>query len=135
MPETSRDFQHAAAQRLATAQFLLDNGYNLDAMYLAGYAVECTLKALILELTPGPLKAHRLLKICRGSHMHNPEILGGILDGELGCPVPPDLFRKLCRSGWSTALRYEYGRQDTGHARGFLRTTEEVYKWVKGQLP
>ena len=38
---TARDFWRAAAQRFTTAEFLLRNGYTLDALYLAGYSVEC----------------------------------------------------------------------------------------------
>lgn len=41
-------FQRAAGQRFTTAEFLLRHRYALDAMYLAGYTIECTLKALIL---------------------------------------------------------------------------------------
>jgi hypothetical protein len=43
MALTSRDFLRAAGQRLTTAEFLLKSGYNLDAMYLAGYGLECAL--------------------------------------------------------------------------------------------
>jgi HEPN domain-containing protein len=134
MPSSSRDFQRAARQRLTTAEFLLENRYNLDAMYLAGYTVECTLKALILELTPVPDQAEMLKEISSGKKMHDPEILGAILK-DLGRPIPLPLVKKFRRSGWSTALRYETGRTDTGETRGFLRTAKEVYDWVEGQLP
>jgi HEPN domain-containing protein len=134
MPSSSRDFQRAARQRLTTAEFLLANGYNLDAKYLGGYAVECTLKALILEITPVADQTEMLKKISSGKKMHAPEILGGILK-ELGRPVPLDLVKRLRRSGWSTALRYESGRTDTGETRGFLRTAKAVYDWVEEQLP
>jgi hypothetical protein len=40
------DFWRAALQRLAAAEFLLDSEqFRLEAMYLAGYAVECAMKA------------------------------------------------------------------------------------------
>ena len=44
-------FWRAATQRLETATFLLESGSrkHLDAVYLAGYVVECALKALILN--------------------------------------------------------------------------------------
>jgi HEPN domain-containing protein len=134
MPSSSRDFQRAARQRLTTAEFLLENRYTLDAMYLAGYAVECTLKALILELTPDHDRSEVLKKISSGKKMHDPEILGGILK-DLGCPIPLLLVKKFRRSGWSTSLRYETGRKDTGETRGFLRMAKEVCDWVEGQLP
>ena len=44
-PTTSRDFQKVAAQRLTTAETLLREKLTLDAQYLGGYTVECSLKA------------------------------------------------------------------------------------------
>ncbi len=134
MPTSSRDFQRAARQRLTTAEFLLANRYNLDAASLAGYTVECSLKALILKATPQADHADTVKKITSGSGMHNPEILNGVLK-DLGRPIPLRLVKRLRRSGWSTALRYETGRIDTGEARAFLKTAKEVYDWVEGQLP
>ena len=62
-------------QRLTTAEFLLNNGYNLDAVYLAGYTIECSLKALILAVTPLPARSTKLKSITSGSRMHNAEVL------------------------------------------------------------
>ena len=45
-------FMRAASQRYTAAELLLREGLNLEAMYLAGYVVECSLKALILAHTP-----------------------------------------------------------------------------------
>ena len=58
-PTTSRDFQKAAAQRLTTAETLLREKLTVDAQYIGGYTVECTLKALIMELTPDPDKPNK----------------------------------------------------------------------------
>ena len=134
MPHSSRDFLRAAAQRLTTAQFLLENRYNLDAMYLGGYTVECALKALIMEATPTPGRPAMLARITSGKKMHNHEILGEILK-TLNRPIPLELVRRFRRSAWSTDLRYESGRGDSGETRGFLRTATQAYDWVKGQLP
>lgn len=137
MPSSSRDFQRAAGQRLTTAEFLRDSGdYNLDAMYLAGYAVECALKALILHRTPVANHADTLSKITAGKKMHSVEVLAGILN-DLGSPMPRALLRKLLQTRhirWSTNLRYEYGRIDTGETRAFLKTAKQAYEWVGGQL-
>lgn len=134
MPRSSRDFQKAARQRLTTATFLLEKGYTLDAMYLAGYTIECTLKALILKLTPVRKRPEMLRKISSGKMMHDPETLNGILKDRKN-PLPLALVEKLRKSGWSTDLRYESGRRDTEKTRSFLRTAKEVYDWVEGQLP
>ncbi|HUE14458.1 MAG TPA: HEPN domain-containing protein [Planctomycetaceae bacterium] len=133
MASSSRDFQRAAAQRLTAAEFLLKNRYNLDAMYLAGYTIECSLKALILEATPEADRKKTLAKIRSGKKMHNPELLAGLLK-DLNRPVPLAIAKRFRASGWSTDLRYESGRTDTGGTRAFLKTAKAVYDWVEGQL-
>lgn len=45
------DFQELALLRLKEAQTLLQNNCSAGAYYLAGYAVECALKACIAKLT------------------------------------------------------------------------------------
>ena len=50
---------------------------NLDAQYLGGYTVECSLKALILHRTPDPEKPDKLKRITSGAKMHRPEVLLG----------------------------------------------------------
>ncbi len=45
------DFQNLATIRLAEAQALLVSGHSSGAYYLAGYAVECALKACIARRT------------------------------------------------------------------------------------
>jgi HEPN domain-containing protein len=121
-------------QRLTAAEFLLNNGYNLDAMYLGGYAVECSLKALILMATPATDLPETLKKISSGSKMHDIEVLTGILK-DLSHAPPPNLVKRFKRSGWSTGLRYEYGRSDTGETRGLLHTAKKICQWVEGELP
>jgi HEPN domain-containing protein len=46
-----RDFQKLALIRIADAQVLFQNGRYDAAYYLAGYAVECALKACIAKQT------------------------------------------------------------------------------------
>jgi hypothetical protein len=133
-PRTSRDFQKAAAQRLTTAEFLLDHKYTLDAEYLAGYTIECSLKALILEKTPESDRPAQLDNICSGAKMHRPEVLLGVLR-DLGVALPLELARRFRRLTWTTDLRYETGHRDTGETRRFLKTAQATYQWVEGQLP
>lgn len=50
----AKPFYRAAIHRFGEAQFLLEGGRRTGAVYLAGYGVECMLKALILSvLSPG----------------------------------------------------------------------------------
>lgn len=133
-PATSRDFQRAAAQRLTTAETLLREKLMLDAQYIGGYTVECSLKALILELTPAPDKADMLRRLTSGARMHRADVLLGELRN-FGVALPLDLARRMRRFDWTTDLRYETGRRDTGETSALLRTAKLIYDWVEGQLP
>lgn len=133
-PTTSRDFQKAAAQRLMAAETLLREKITLDAQYIGGYTVECSLKALILELTPDPDKPDTLKRLSSGASMHRPDVLLGELRN-LGVALPLDLARRIRRFDWTTNLRYETGRRDTGETIGFLNTAKTIYDWVQDQLP
>ena len=130
-PTTSRDFQRAAAQRLTAADTLLREKITLDAQYVGGYTVECSLKALILHLTPQPDKADKLKEISAGAKMHRPDILLGELR-KLGVELPLDLAKRMRRFEWTTDLRYETGRRDTGETTAFLTTAKKIYDWVEG---
>jgi hypothetical protein len=132
-PTTSRDFQKAAAQRLTTAETLLREKLTLDAQYIGGYTVECSLKALIIELTPEVDKPDKLRRITSGSSMHRPDVLLGELRN-LGAALPLDLAKRIRRFDWTTDLRYETGRRDTGETTAFLNTAKAIYDWVEGQL-
>jgi len=133
-PKDSRDFQKAAGQRLTTAQKLLDMKVTLEAQYLGGYTVECSLKALILHRTRDRDKPDKLEKITSGAPMHRPEVLLGELR-DLGVSLPPDIARRMRRFHWTPNLRYETGRRDTGETIGFLKTATAIYAWVEEQLP
>ena len=133
-PRTSRDFQKPAGQRLTTAETLRGLKLNLDAQYIGGYTVECSLKALILHRTPDPGKLDKLKQISSGARMHRPEVLFGELR-TLGVSLPFEITKRLRLLGWTTDLRYETGRRDTGETIAFLRTAKAIYDWVEGQLP
>lgn len=133
-PTTSRDFQKAAGQRLTTAEALLRERLTLDAQYLGGYTVECSLKALLLHLTPDADKPETLRRVTAGAKMHRPEVLLGELR-DLGVKLPSDIAKRMRRFNWTTDLRYETGRRDTGVTTAFLNTAKAIYEWVEGQLP
>lgn len=133
-PTTSREFQRAAAQRLDAARVLLREKLTLDAQYVGGYTVECSLKALILHLTPDADKPDTLRRLTTGAAMHRPEVLRAALR-RLGVSLPLALARRMRRFAWTTDLRYETGHRDTGETVAFLATAKQVYDWVEGQLP
>ncbi|MEX1098400.1 MAG: HEPN domain-containing protein [Planctomycetales bacterium] len=133
-PATSRDFQKAAAQRMTTAETLLREKLTLDAQYLGGYTVECSLKALILHLTPDSDKPGQLKRITSGARMHRVDVLLGELR-DSGIALPLEIAKRMRRFDWTTDLRYGTGRRDTGETIAFLNTAKAVYDWVEGQLP
>ena len=132
-PTTARDFQKVASQRLTTADMLLKHDHTLDAQYIGGYTVECSLKALILDRTPDSDKAEKCKKITSGAKMHRPDVLLGELRN-LGIELPLEMTKRMRRFGWTTDLRYETGRRDTGETVAFLKTAKAIYDWVEGQL-
>ena len=123
-----------AAQRLTAAEVLLGEKLNLDAQYVGGYTVECSLKALILHRTPVGDQAATLARITSGAAMHRPDVLFGELRN-LGVAAPLAITKRMRRFDWTTDLRYETGRRDTGETIAFLKTAKIVYDWVEGQLP
>jgi hypothetical protein len=131
---TSRDFQKAAGQRLTTAETLFREKLTLAAQYVGGYTVECSLKALILHQTADAEKLDKLVRITAGANMHKPEVLLGELR-KFGVALPVEISKRMRRFNWTTDLRYETGRRDTGETKGFLKTAKAIYNWVEGQLP
>ena len=132
-PANSRDFLKIAAQRFTTVETLLREKLTLDAQYIGGYTVECALKALILHNTPAVDIAEKLKRISSGAAMHRVDVLLGELR-DLGIALPLEIAKRLRRFGWTTNLRYETGRRDTGETIAFLKTAQIVYNWAEGQL-
>jgi hypothetical protein len=65
--------------------------------------------------------------------MHRPDILLGQVR-DLGVAAPLEITKRLRRFAWTTDLRYETGRRDTGETIAFLKSAKAVLDWVKGQL-
>jgi HEPN domain-containing protein len=127
---TSRKYLRAAIQRLDAAQALFKLHMNLDAIYLAGYSVECALKSLILERTAASDKS-RTLGSFRGRRGHD---LGGLKDllARRHCRVPTEIVPHIARvETWSTELRYEVGRIPDSEAELFLSSSHKILHWVQ----
>jgi hypothetical protein len=60
-------------------------------------------------------------------------VLIGELRG-LGVILPVQLIKRMRRMDWTTDLRYETGRRDTGETIGFLKTARAIDDWVEDQL-
>ena len=133
-PECSpKSYRRAATQRLDVAKFLLENSeYYLDAVYLAGYAAECSLKALILKRTPKSKWADVCEDIGSGGLAHNFDYLEGILNLRQGSI--PDEFRQslaVIKCEWTTNLRYVGSVIPYGEAKTIIEHVELLYQWVE----
>jgi hypothetical protein len=133
-PTTARDFLRVSLQRLDVAVEIMNIlRRSLEAQYIGGYSVECSLKALILERTPEANRPSVLQRLTRGATVHRPEVLLQSLR-ELGVFLTPELARRMRRFDWTTDLRYEIGRKDTGETNALLNTARAIYEWVEPQL-
>jgi hypothetical protein len=134
-PTTPRDFLKVALQRLTAAEEIMDKlRLTLEAQYVGGYAVECSLKALILEKTPPGVQRDEMYdELTHGATYHKPEHLLARLK-ERGVVLTPELAKRMRRFDWVTALRYEIGRKDTGETNGLLKTARAIYNWAEEQI-
>lgn len=131
-----KSYWRAATQRLEVAEFLLKNSrYHLDALYLAGYAVECSLKALILRRTPKPKWAAVCEEISSGAKAHNLDFLEGILNRrQRSIPDETSESLKVIRREWTTNLRYVGALIPCKEADTFIKHVELIYKWAERSL-
>ncbi len=133
-PTTPRDFLKVALQRLTAAEEINESlRLTLEAQYIGGYSVECALKALILDRTAEPDRPDMLNRLTHGATYHRVEVLLDRLR-ERGVRLTVDLAKRMRRFDWTTDLRYETGRKDTGETNGLLRTARAIYEWVEGQI-
>src|SRR6266498_3597504 len=102
-----RKMYGAAVHRLEAAEDL-EQGHSLDSLYLAGYAIECSLKALILSQTPERSRQKTFTEEFRGSVAHDFESLNSKLR-RLNFLLPKEQLAKLrvANAIWSVDLRYE----------------------------
>ena len=133
-PSTVRDFLKAALQRLDVAiEIMVILRRSLEAPYVGGYSVECSLKALILEKTAEAERPTILERLTQGAASHRPEVLLDRLR-EVGVALTPEIARRMRRFDWTTDLRYETGRKDTGETNALLNTARAIYEWVEPQI-
>ena len=128
-----RKFFRAADQRLKAAEFLYANRFYLDSVYLAGYVVECSLKALILAHTLLNIYAQAYERLTRGSKAHEFDFLKATLQrSPINVVLPKaihDYFRRV--NTWSTALRYETSIGDPDRARLLLEAVRAIQGWTQ----
>lgn len=116
-----------ARQRAVDAEALAKEGRELAAVYLAGYGIECVLKAYLQRLGVGFPRA--------GSSGHNIRALWAKcefslaeLNDQRGCTAY--YVRK-----WSTSLRYQTEAQDLPcDTRQMVRAAGSLVGWVTNRV-
>lgn len=105
------EFQELAVVRIAEAKALLDAGHFDGAYYLAGYAVECALKACVARLTkPDDFPPHH--GVVAKYYTHNVEVL---VEHALLNPMRTQDFQAnpALAANWAIAKRWSEGSRYT----------------------
>ena len=122
-------YRRAAERRLEDARFLAGGvrERQTGAVYLAGYAAECGLKALLLSVTreadqPDSIYSHSLLALrdaCRRA----------------GVNLPREEDRRINDlADWDTTLRYNPGDTDPRDAADFLGKAAALLQFIRRSL-
>lgn len=131
------DQRKAALRRRADARRLLEAGANhtRGAMYLAGYAIECKIKAVAMER----FRCRTLASLAqkwkvddREVYTHNLEVLLGrlgVLDRLKASPVGMDFRFQVNR--WRTSWRYDRHNPTLPQANAFLDAVDRVLRWLE----
>lgn len=132
-PKEARLYYRAAKQRFDDAELLLRAGRTTGAVYLAGYTVECLLKALILASVARRPRAELLGTI---RHIgHNIQELGALYRRHGKAPIPRDVTRHLTRvAAWSTDLRYAGGTLRRREVDEFMESVIAVTQWADARM-
>jgi len=120
---TATQWRHLSNQRLADAEVLLASRkrrYN-GAVYLAGYSIECALKAAIcvqknLTQLPEEYKIHDFNELLAAT----------------GSILPSPLVRKFeIINTWSVNIRYQTRAWNAQEARELIDSVKEVKGWLE----
>jgi hypothetical protein len=130
----ARLYYRCAFQRHEDAQILLRADHTTGAVYLAGYGVECILKALVLSALATAART-AMLNSFRGARAHDFEWLRTQYLENGGSRFPrgiPEAFTLV--NDWSTDMRYLPRTLKADEAEGFLDATGKILRWADGRL-
>jgi len=129
-----RRFYRVAFQRLEESQVLFGAGYNIGCVYLAGYAVECILKSLILNSLP-PKEHSAVESEFRGQRAHQYEWRRNRYAQTNAPSLPGDVSKALTFvSTWETSLRYKPGLGEPDDAIRFLNDVKHILDWADSRV-
>lgn len=130
----ARLFYGAAWQRYEDADALLAAGRHTGAVYLAGYAVECMFKSLILSRL-GAKDRSVMMDGFRGVRGHNLESLKDRFERVAGIPIPGNIARNFYRvNNWTTDIRYQTRALRLKEALAFVEAVQQILNWADARL-
>jgi hypothetical protein len=130
----ARIYYRCAVLRLDEAKVLFRADYTTGAVYLAGYGIECILKALVLANTPKN-EIPGILRLFRGPRAHEYEWLLSLYFRFGGARLPVEIAKHLTIvNDWSTDLRYSPGIAKAKEAQAFLNSSDAIIKWADGRI-
>lgn len=130
----ARLFYRYAKQRLGEARVLQEAFMPTGAVYLAGYSVECILKALIFSVVP-LVQIEAVLGSFRGVRVHDYNWLRDQYRLRGGASFPGQVNRDFTLVNiWSTNLRYELAAFREPEAEEFLKSVGRIIEWAEGRI-
>ncbi len=130
----ARLFYRCAFQRQEDAQILLRADHTTGAVYLAGYGIECILKALLLSALTAATRAV-MLATFRGARAHDYEWLRTQYLQNGGSRFPREITEAFTLvNAWSTDMRYLPRTLKADEAEGFLSAAENIIRWADGRI-
>lgn len=130
----ARLYYRCAFQRLEEAELLRHHKYHTAAVYLAGYGVECLLKALILSSIPARAQPG-VLRTFRGGQAHDFEWLRTRYATNGGAVFPSETNRQFSLVNiWTTNLRYMPRMLNAGEAEDFMNAAAGIIRWADGRM-
>lgn len=129
-----RYYVRAADLRLGDADFLRTGGRLPGSVYLAGYAVECLLKALILALVDEHEQPD-VMKHFHGGAGHDFDGLRSLYRRSRGANFSTEVNAAfiMVRS-WETSLRYESRADLFEDADDFFDAIDVIIRWAKQRI-
>jgi HEPN domain-containing protein len=130
----ARLFYRRAIMRFDEAQLLFKSQFTTGAVYLAGYGIECTLKALVLTAARAKDRATTLQSF-RGRKAHDYDWLRSIYVKRGGARFPSEINQHFTLvNDWSTELRYLPKQVGSAEAKSFLKAAEAIIQWAKKRM-
>lgn len=138
MALTRTDFQTLADVRIAEAGVLLANGHWDGTYYLAGYAVECALKACIAKLTLPEEFPDKERAMRSWTHKFDDLVKAAGLEAAHNADMPRGSARwRIWQlvGNWSEASRYARKSKDEAEElyRFITDPTQGILPWIKAR--